>query len=206
VAVKSNPSPRRLGRPRGFDADLALDRALRVFWRKGYEGASLSDLTAAMGINRPSLYAAFGDKQSLFRKALDRYGRGPAAFLGEALQEPTARRVVERLLRAEAELLTHPGNPRGCLLVQGALACGDAADCVRRELITQRAKFATAIHQRLKRAKAEGDLPPGADPADLTRFVATLMNGMAVQAAGGATRRELLRVIQTALKAWPANN
>jgi AcrR family transcriptional regulator len=206
VALKANTSFRRLGRPRGFDADLVLDRALRVFWRKGYEGASLSDLTRAMGINRPSLYAAFGDKQSLFRKALDRYGQGPAAFLRDALQEPTARRVVERLLRAEAELLTDPGNPGGCLLVQGALACGDAADCVRRELIAQRAKFATAIRQRLKRAKAEGDLPPGADPADLTGFVATVMNGMAVQAAGGATRRELLRVIQTALKAWPTRN
>jgi AcrR family transcriptional regulator len=206
VTTKSRRAPRRIGRPRAFDPERALDRALDVFWRKGYEGASLSDLTRAMGINRPSLYAAFGDKQSLFRQAVERYSRGPAAYLAEALREPTARRAVECLLRAEAELLTVPGNPRGCLLVQGALACGDAADSVRRELIAQRAKFTAAIHQRLKRARSEGDVPPGADPADLARFVATVMNGMAVQAAGGATRGQLLRVAQTALKAWPTRN
>src|SRR5947207_11547368 len=101
----------RRGRPRAFDTDAALDAALAVFWRKGYEGASLTDLTAAMGINRPSLYAAFGSKEDLFRKALDRYAEGPAAYVREALEEPTARAVAERLLRGAAELLTNPRNP-----------------------------------------------------------------------------------------------
>src|SRR5439155_18551737 len=91
------------GQPRSFDLDKALDAALQVFWRKGYEGASLSDLTQAMGINRPSLYAAFGDKETLFRKALDRYAEGPAAYVGEALKRPTARTVTEKLLRGAAE-------------------------------------------------------------------------------------------------------
>src|SRR5215211_3297202 len=116
------------GRPREFNADQALDKALKVFWKKGYEGASLPELTRAMGINRPSLYAAFGNKEGLFRKALDRYAEGPAAYVGEALAEPTARGVAERLLRGAAELLAGPRSPRGCLLVQGALACGEGAE------------------------------------------------------------------------------
>src|ERR1700674_4986058 len=104
--MKPDKSARSKGRPRAFDVDQALDRALHLFWRKGYEGTSLSDLTRAMGINRPSLYAAFGDKETLFRKALDRYVEGPDAYLGEALKQPTARAVTERLLRGTAELLT----------------------------------------------------------------------------------------------------
>jgi len=116
-----------MGRPRSFDIDRALDRALVVFWRKGYEGASLSDLTKAVGVNRPSLYAAFGDKEALFRKALDRYLKGPAAYTQEALREPTARAVVERLLLGAADLNAARRNPGGCLMVQGALACGEAA-------------------------------------------------------------------------------
>jgi AcrR family transcriptional regulator len=191
------------GRPRSFDADQALDRALQVFWRKGYEGTSLSDLTGAMGINRPSLYAAFGDKESLFRKALDRYGEGLASYTKEALEQPTARRVVESLLRQAAVSLTDPRNPPGCLNVQGALACGGDAEPVRRELALRRAAGQKAICERLRRAKAGGDLPADANPADLARYVATVLQGMSVQAASGATRAELLRVAQTALRAWP---
>src|SRR5947207_2130035 len=140
--MKSRP---RRGRPRGFDADAALDRALTVFWRKGYEGASLPDLTRAMGINRPSLYAAFGNKEMLFRRSLDRYVEGPAAYVRQALQEPTARAVAERLLRGTVDLLTDPRHPRGCLIVQGALTCGDAAESVRKELVARRAAAQTAI-------------------------------------------------------------
>lgn len=192
-----------MGRPRAFDIDQALDRALKVFWRKGYEGASLTDLTRAMGINRPSLYAAFGDKEGLFRKALDRYGNRSTTYLAEALNQPTARAVVERLLHGAAESLTNPHNPRGCLYVQGALACGKDTDCIRRELISRRAAGEIEIYRRLKRAKAEGDLSPDSNPADLARFIATVTQGMAVQAAGGASRAELERVAQTALRAWP---
>ena len=107
------------GRPREFDVNEALDRAMRVFWRRGYEGATLPDLTAAMGINRPSLYAAFGSKEELFRKALDRYVKGPAAYVREALNEPTARGVADRLLSGTIDLVTDRRNPRGCLIVQG---------------------------------------------------------------------------------------
>src|SRR5690348_17740109 len=118
------------GRTRQFDVDEALDRALEVFWARGYEGATLPELTRAMGINRPSLYAAFGDKEQLFRRALDRYVNGPAGYVRAALDRPTAREVVETLLAGTVELLTDPRHPGGCLVVQGALACGPAAESV----------------------------------------------------------------------------
>ena len=201
--VKKSASARAIGRPRSFDVDKALDRALQVFWRKGYEGTSLADLTGAMRINRPSLYAAFGDKEALFRKVLDRYADGPVGYLREALNEPNARAVVERLLGGAADLLSDPRNPRGCLLVQGALACGSEADRVRRELISRREAGETALRRRFQRAKAEGDLPGDVDAGDLARYVAAVIHGMSVQAAGGATRKELRRVVEMALRAWP---
>src|SRR3979411_2475458 len=141
------------GRPRSFDAGKALGRAVEVFWRKGYEGASLSDLTKAMGINRPSLYAAFGDKESLFRKVLDRYDSGPAAYVREALKQPTARAVVEKLMEGAADSATASGNPRGCLFVQSALVCGDGAKAIRHDLILRRDAGEKAVRQRLKRAQ-----------------------------------------------------
>ena len=157
------------GRPREFDIDQALDRALEVFWRKGYEGTTLPDLTRAMGINRPSLYAAFGNKEALFRRVIDRYVEGPAAFFSEALTEPRARAVAERLLRGTIDTVTAPNGPRGCLIVQGALACSEAAESVRRELAARRSAGEAAIRARFERAKADGDLPADSDPADLAR-------------------------------------
>jgi AcrR family transcriptional regulator len=201
--MKRNKSSGRKGRPRSFDIDSALDRALQVFWRKGYEGTSLSDLTKAVGVNRPSIYAAFGDKEALFRKALDRYLDGPAAYTQEALKEPTARAVIERLLRGAADLNAAPRNPGGCLMVQGALACGEAADSIRLELTACRAAGEAAIRRRLQRAKSEGDLPANVNPADLARYIATVLYGMAVHAAGGASRDELRRLVEVALRSFP---
>src|SRR6202795_5170448 len=204
IDMRQNKSSRRTGRPRSFDIDRALDRALEVFWRKGYEGASLSDLTKAMRINRPSLYAAFGDKEKLFRKVLDRYAEGPASHSRAALQELASRAVVERLLYGTADMLTSEANPRGCLWVQGALACGNSADSVRKELISRRLGGEVALRQRLKRAVMEGDLPPDANPASLARYIAIIIQGMSVQAAGGATRSQLRRIIDIALLSWPS--
>jgi AcrR family transcriptional regulator len=203
IGMRQNKSSGRIGRPRSFDIDRALDRALQVFWQKGYEGASLSDLTKAVGVNRPSLYAAFGDKEALFRKALDRYLNGPAAYTQEALKEPTARAVVERLLRGATDLNTAPRNPGGCLTVQGALACGEAADSIRQELAVYRAAGEAALRRRFRRAKSEGDLPATVNPADLARYVATIVYGMAVQAAGGASRDKLQHVVEMALRTLP---
>jgi AcrR family transcriptional regulator len=192
-----------LGRPRAFDPDAALEAALRVFWIKGYEGTALSDLTAAMGINRPSIYATFGNKEALFRKALDRYSERMTNYTAEALKEPTARAVAERLLVGAADLLSCPGNPKGCLMVQGALACGEEADPIRKELISRRATGEAALRERFERAKLEGDLSAGADPGDLARYVMAVMHGMSVQSAGGTSRADLQGVIDLALRAWP---
>ena len=192
-----------LGRPLGFDPEKALEAALRVFWRKGYEGTALSDLTAAMGISRPSIYATFGNKEALFRKALDRYSEQMTCYTAEALKEPTARAVAERLMVGTADLLSCPENPKGCLMVQGALACGDDADSIRKELIARRAVGEAALRERFERAKIEGDLPAGADAGDLARYVMAVMHGMSVQSAGGASREELQGVIDLSLRAWP---
>jgi AcrR family transcriptional regulator len=191
------------GRPREFDVDDALERALVVFWRRGYEGATLAELTRAMGINRPSLYAAFGSKEELFRKVIDRYAEGPAGYVRAALNEPTARAVAERLLGGTVDLLTNRRNPRGCLIVQGALTCGGAADAVRQELVSRRLSSQAAVRLRFERARAEGDLPADSDPGDLARFLSAVIQGMAVQATGGASRAELRRVVELALRAWP---
>jgi AcrR family transcriptional regulator len=180
-----------------------LEAALRVFWIKGYEGTALSDLTAAMGINRPSIYATFGNKEALFRKALDRYSERMTNYTAEALKEPTARAVAERLLVGTADLLSCPGNPKGCLMVQGALACGEEADPIRKELISRRATGEAAVRERFERAKLEGDLPAGAAPGDLARYVTAVMHGMAVQSAGGTSRTDLQGVIDLSLRAWP---
>jgi len=199
----SNPT-RHVGRPRSFDADQALDRALQVFRQKGYEAASLTDLTRAMGIERPSLYAAFEDKETLFRKALDRYCEQMLGFLSQALSEKRARSAIERMLREAAEYQTNPRNPKGCLTVQGALACTQESEPIRKELICRRQQGEAAIRQRLQRAKREGDLPVDCNPTDLARYFATVMQGISVQAASGASHRELERVVDAALKAWPA--
>lgn len=194
------------GRPRSFDKDAALDAALRVFWEKGYEGASLSDLTEAMGINRPSLYAAFGDKEALFRQALDRYKQGPAAFMNEALAESSARVAVEKLLKGMAASLSCPQMPRGCLYVQGALACGDESESLREELVKRRAEGEQALRRRLKKAKDDGELPAAVNTADLARFYSAVMHGMAVEASSGASRAALESIAETALRAWPVAN
>ena len=191
------------GRPRAFDLDAALDRAMHVFWAKGYEGAALSDLTRAMRINRPSLYAAFGNKEQLFRKVLDRYMNGPLAFFQKALAARKARDVVEEIFLGTARMADDPRTPAGCLVVQGALACGDAAGSVRKEIAGLRTAAKAALRRRLQRAKRKGDLPPTADPAELSHYVMTVLHGMAVQGADGASRDQLRRVAQIALRAWP---
>jgi AcrR family transcriptional regulator len=192
-----------MGRPREFDVDKALDLALQVFWRKGYEGASMADLTETMGITKPSLYSAFGNKEELFRKALDRYVDGPGGYVQAALAKPTVRAVVEHLLFESADAVTDPDHPPGCLAVQGALSCGDAAESIKQELMSRRAKGEQDLRQRFERAIAEGDLPPGSDAADLAAYVSAILQGMAVQAAGGTTREQLRKIAEMALRTWP---
>jgi AcrR family transcriptional regulator len=191
------------GRPREFDTDKALDAALLLFWRHGYEGTSLAALTKAMGISVPSLYAAFGNKETLFRKALDRYLQKPASYFPRALQEPTARRVAETLFAGAIDMVMNPRHPDGCLLVHGALAAGPLGKSIRRELAQRRAGAEAALRQRFEHAQAVADVPPSADAAQLARYVVTVIWGLSVQASGGATRAQLEEVARLALQGWP---
>lgn len=191
------------GRPREFDTEKALDAALLLFWRRGYEGTSLAALTDSMGINMPSLYGAFGNKEMLFRKALDRYIQKQASYLPKALKEATARGAAEKLLSGAIDMVMHKGHPDGCLLVQGALASGPIAESVRMELNRRRAAAESAVRRRFERAIAEADLLASVDAARLARYVLTVIWGLSVQAAGGATRAQLKEVAELAMQSWP---
>jgi len=192
-----------VGRPRGFDADEALERAMLVFWEHGYEGASLAGLTNAMGISTTSMYAAFGNKEELFRKALERYTEGPSAYLARALEEPAALGVATAVLAGVIRTTTRPAHPHGCMGVQGALASGDSGREVRDLLAAWRNNGCSRLRERFQRAVDDGDLEPETDPGLLARYVTTLAFGIAVQAASGVGRDELQRMADAALRNWP---
>lgn len=192
------------GRPREFCVHDALAKALRVFWSKGYEGASLTDLTEAMGITRPSLYAAFGNKESLFRKALDLYECEKLDYVGRALARPTARAVAETMLRGAVENATGRDEPHGCLRVIATMTCGPEAQSVREELAERGKVIHQSIIERFERAKAEGDLPANVDVEGLTDLLKAILQGISVQANQGATREELDRLVDTGLTMWPS--
>jgi len=192
------------GRPREFCTDAALTQALRVFWEKGYEGTSLNDLTEAMGITRPSLYAAFGNKDSLFRKALDLYESEKLAYLRTAMDQPTARGVAETMLRGTVANVTSADQPHGCMGVITSVACGPEAQSVREEVVKRGEVAKIAITERFERAKAEGDLPPQVDPEGLMRVLVAMLQGISVQATQGATREELDRLVESGLTLWPS--
>lgn len=190
------------GRPRVFDMDEALEKALKIFWERGYEGTSIAELTETLGVNKPSLYAAFGNKEELFYKALMRYASGPVAFVNEVLNEPTASKVAESFLVKAAEFLTDPQHPKGCMIVQGALSSGESAELVRNILINSRRLYENKLAERFAKAIVDGDLSSDANPKCLAKYLATLHQGMSVQATSGATKEELLDVAKIALKVW----
>jgi AcrR family transcriptional regulator len=191
------------GRPREFDADDALAAALRVFWTRGYEGASLSELTEAMGITRPSLYACFGNKEALFKKALDLYETEKMAYMQTALDAPTARGVAERLLHGALANQASSCDPKGCLGVISSVACGAEAEAIKAEVVARRASSMAALVQRFERAKADGDLPDGVEPEALAHYLIALLQGLSVQAGTGMCCDNLGRMVDTALAMWP---
>ena len=191
------------GRPREFDVDEALAAALRVFWTKGYEGASLGDLTEAMGITKPSLYAAFGNKESLFKKALDLYESEKLAYIGEALKAPTSREVAKHLFYGALEMQTSDGQPRGCMRVISSVSCSPEADSIRADLMERRQSSQRALCERMHRAKDEGDLPTGTDVDGLCAYLGAILQGMSVQAGSGATKAQLESLVETSLTMWP---
>ncbi len=200
------PPVKQRGRPLAFNQDEALDKALKVFWSRGYEGASMAELAVALGINKPSIYATFGNKETLFRKALARYAAGPAAFVGEAMKEPTARLVVEKFLMLAVDFFSDKSTPDGCMIVQGALTCSTGSALIQQELVAYRKSYEDALAQRFEQAKTQGDLPAHVNTAELAKYLTTIHQGMSVQATSGATKEELLAITKIALSNWPTNN
>ncbi len=191
------------GRPREFCVDQALAAALGVFWSKGYEGASMTDLTEAMGITKPSLYAAFGNKEALFHKALDLYETEKLEYTREALTQPTARAVAEYFMRGAIDAQMSSCDPKGCLGVISATACGAEAESIKADVIKRRASSQAALVERFAQAKRDGDLPEHVDATGLTSYLFAILQGMAVQAGSGATRADLESVVDTSLMMWP---
>ena len=200
----AKPDAKPRGRPLAFNQKDALDKALNVFWSRGYEGASMAELTEVLGINKPSIYAAFGNKEALFRKALARYTTGPVAFVGEAMKEPTARQAVEKLLMQAVDFFCDKSTPNGCMIVQGALTCGQSSLAIQQELIAYRGHFEATLTKRFELAKEQGDLASTVNTKHMSKYIATIHQGMSVQATSGATREELEAIVEMALKNWLA--
>ncbi len=193
-----------MARPRVFDEAEVLDRAMEVFWRHGYEGASFAELTKAMGLNSPSIYAAFGSKRGLFDAVLDRYRDRRAARRDYVLAGATAREVAERMVFDTIDWLTDPAEPLGCLLIQAGLSTGVNNGDVPRALTDQRSGIRKALTERFEHAQADGDLPPSADPAALARYLHMVVMGLGIQAQDGMSEKELRESAERALLGWPA--
>jgi AcrR family transcriptional regulator len=192
-----------MARPREFDEDTVLEKALRVFWEKGYEGASLHDLLAAMGLTKSSLYKAFGSKESLFRKVRQKYQAEYLVYQREALAQPTPREIVERLLVGTVDLHCGTKTPLGCLETNGALACSSESDPIRLDLARSRDHLRSELRTRFDATGDRGSLPAGMSSDEAAFLIATLVQGMAVQAKGGAAKQDLLRLVESALLSWP---
>jgi AcrR family transcriptional regulator len=191
------------GRPRAFDRDDALRRAMEVFWAKGYDRASLSDLTSAMGINSPSLYAAFGSKEALFQEAVTLYGEVEGADIWNSIEQGrTAKDSVAGFLHSTAVAFTQPGKPAGCLIVLGALHSSDTSENSCSVLRGIRLQNLAMLRDRLERAVAEGDLPATIDTNAIAAFYVTVQQGMSIQARDGASREMLQAIADGAMASW----
>jgi len=190
------------GRPRSFDRDAALRQAMEVFWAKGYDGTSMADLTAAMDLNPPSLYAAFGCKEALFREAVALYLAVESRIWEAVDAAPTARAAIAALLRTSAEDFTRPGKPRGCLIVLSALNADDANAAVCDALRDLRTDNVETLRRRLEHDAAEDRLPPGLDARALATFYMSVQHGLSIQARDGASRKTLLAVADVAMAMW----
>jgi len=201
-AAKAARKPR--GRPLSFDRDAALETAMHVFWERGYEAASIADLTSAMGITPPSLYTAFGDKEQLFLEAIERYALGYGSAGVRALkEEPTARGAIERWLLEAANELTQPCHPKGCMVVMAATNCSAAAERVQDALLLRRTEAIASVGRRIQGGIDNGELPADTDAQDLANFYATIYQGMSMQAKDGATHESLVATVRTAMRSWP---
>lgn len=194
---------KRRGRPPAFNHDEALEKAMQTFWKYGYEGTSMAALIEAMDMNKPSIYAAFGNKEVLFNQVLDKYLSGPSAFVKGAIAEPTSYLVAKQFLTKAVELLTEHQNPRGCMIVQGALSCGPEAEMIQKKLISYRANLEENFKVRFDIAKDNKDLPDDTNTTALAKYVTTLHQGISVQASSGASKDALMGIVDIAMQNWP---
>jgi AcrR family transcriptional regulator len=201
--MKSAPPPRPRGRPRAFDRDDALDRAMHLFWRRGYEATSVSDLTEAMGITPPSLYAAFGDKKRLFLEAVDRYQSGPGGFAQAAFNEPTAVRAVRRLMMDTIESFFEKNNPKGCMVVLAATNCTTDSSDILDELAGRRRMAERLVRDRIAAGRDAGEIPSRADVDALAGMIITTLYGLSIKARDGASRASLRKVVEQVMSMWP---
>jgi AcrR family transcriptional regulator len=188
-----------VGRPRGFDIDLALEQALNVFWRHGYEGTSLNELTEAMGIKKPSLYAAFGNKEQLFLKAIDLYENRPDSLFNTAFKHQHVADVVGGLLLGAAAKFTDCSHPQGCALINSTLSCSEASESIKQAVLERKAQHKLQLIARFEQAKHQGELNADCQPKVLARFISTLFQGMSIQASEGASIEELQQVASMAI-------
>ena len=204
VTASVKPARKPRGRPLSFDRDAALETAMHVFWERGYEAASIADLTSAMGITPPSLYTAFGDKEQLFLEAIERYALGYGSAGARALEEePTARGAIERWMLESANELTQPCHPKGCMVVMAATNCSAAAERVQDALLLRRTEAIANVGRRIQGGIDDGELPADTDAQDLANFYATIYQGMSMQAKDGATHESLTATVRTAMRSWP---
>jgi TetR/AcrR family transcriptional regulator, copper-responsive repressor len=205
IAMNRLTTPARpRGRPRGFDRDRALERALRLFWSRGFEATSISDLTKAMHITPPALYSAYGDKKSLFLEAVARYEQSAGCFAQEALtEEPTAERAIRRLLHGAVEVFAKPSGPKGCLVVLGAINCTVESGDIYEALAERRGNAEKAVRTRIATGKAAGELAADVDVEALTGVVTATLYGLAVKAKDGASRAQLHKVVNQVMRMWP---
>jgi AcrR family transcriptional regulator len=202
---KATAPSRPRGRPREFDRDAALDQALQLFWKRGYEGTSIADLTQELGITAPSLYSAFTSKADLYREALAHYQEQQGASTAQALAEkPTFKAAMGWMLRHAAHEFTRPGYPPGCMVATAVLTCASENEEVARHVAGLRAGSLKNLRARIERAVAEAELPVDTDTEALARFVGALIQGMSVQAQDGADEAALLKIAETGLKAIDA--
>lgn len=206
ITMKDASAPRRrTGRPLSFDREQALQRAMLLFWRYGYDSTSLAQLTSAMGISPPSLYAAFGDKKQLFQEAVGRYSAGLAGWMDSVDAAATARDAVQSLLEGAAIGFTGPDTPAGCLIISAATNCSAASADVQAELAAIRRETEGRVRDRIQRDVDAGLLPRDADAPALAAMYMTLVQGMSNQARDGAPREKLLALGRAAMRAWPAD-
>lgn len=201
--MDTKDSPKTLGRPRKFDKEIALLQAMGVFQRKGYEATSITDLTQELGINRPSLYSAFGNKEELFAKAIEKYKKGPIAYLKESMQEKTSRDVVKMILMKSVDLLTSTECSKGCLAIQSSISSELETVGIQHQIVKSLNQYEENIQKRFAQSVADGDLPKDSDVVLLAKYVTTIHKGLSMQAANGAKKEILYDVVNLVLKTWP---